>query len=185
LPWLKADIDAQGIRFGEAHFDRAYMGSPTVAENIAEGGEILCKPWKSRNGELFTKEDFELDLRSKTITCPCGWTEPIVLGRPVEFNPTFCDACPLREQCTSASRGHGRTVSIAEDEPLQKRLRQMSKTKSGRQQFRERVPVEHSLAHIGQRQGRQARYCGARKNLLDLRRAAIIQNLETAQRRAA
>jgi hypothetical protein len=61
----------------------------------------------------------------------------------------------------------------------------MSQTPSGRERFRERVPVEHSLAHIAQRQGRRSRYMGARKNLFDLRRAAIIQNLEITQRMAA
>jgi hypothetical protein len=185
LPWLKADIDAQGIRFGEAHFDRGYIASPTVAEIATAGGEIICKPWKARNGELFTKDDFELDLRSKTIRCPAGHVEPIEFGQTVEFPASHCDVCPLRKLCTSASRGSGRTISIAEDERLQKRMRQMSATKAGRERFRERVPVEHSLAHIGQRQGRRARYMGCRKNLYDLRRAATIQNLEIAQRKAA
>jgi len=185
LPELKADIDRQGIRCGEAHFDRGYMGSPTVADLVAEGAEILCKPWTSHNGDLFTKEDFHLDLRSKTITCPAGYIEPFEFGRTVEFSPDACVLCTLRERCTTAEYEHGRTVSIAEDERLQKRLRTMSKTKRGRQRFRERIPVEHRLAHIGQRQGRRARYFGTRKNLYDLRRAATIQNLETVQRKAA
>ena len=156
-----------------------------VAELAAEGAEILCKPWKSRNGELFTKEDFSLDLRSKTITCPAGRSEAITLGQPAHFDPAGCDHCPLRSQCTTAKPGNGRSVNILKDEPLQKRLRTMSKTKSGPKRFRERVAVEHSLAHIGQRQGQNARYIGTRNNLSDLRRAAIIQNLETVQRRAA
>lgn len=185
LPELKADIDAQGIRFAEAHFDRGYMGSPAVAELEAEGAEILCKPWKARNGDLFAKEDFILDLRAKTITCPAGSTEPIEFGKTVQFNSASCETCPLRSQCTTASPGNGRSVSIHEDERLQKRLRTMSKCKAGRQRFRERVPVEHSLAHVGQRQGKRARYMGTRKNLYDLRRAALIQNLEIAQRRAS
>lgn len=185
FPELKSDIDAQGIRFAEAHFDRGYMGSPTVVELAAEGAQILCKPWKTRNGDLFSKDDFSLNLRSKTITCPAGRTEPIELGKTVQFDPTGCDACRLRGQCTTARLGNGRTVSIQNDEPLQKRLRTMSKSPVGRQRFRERVPVEHSLAHIGQRQGRRSRYLGTRKNLFDLRRAAAIQNLEITQRRAA
>lgn len=185
FPELKSDIDAQGIRFGEAHFDRGYMGSPTVAELAAEGAEILCKPWKARNGDLFTKEDFSLNLRSMTITCPAGCTEEITIGKPVQFEPACCDACPLRDQCTTARPGNGRNVNILEDELLQKRLRTMSKSKTGRERFRERIPVEHSLAHVGQRQGRRARYMGTRKNLYDLRRVAAIQNLETVQRTAA
>ena len=185
LPKLKTDIDAQCIRISEAHFDRGYMGSPTVNELANEGVEILCKPWKARNGDLFPKDDFELDLRAKTITCPAGETEPIEFGKTAHFDADACDACSLRAQCTSAAEGNGRSVNILEDERLQKRLRTMSETKAGRQRFRERVPVEHSLAHIGQRQGRRARYRGIRKNLYDLRRAASIQNLEIVQRNAA
>jgi hypothetical protein len=185
FPELKSDIDAQGIRFKEAHFDRGYMGSPTVDKLANEGAKILCKPWKARNGELFTKDDFHLNLNSKTITCPAGSTQSIQFGKKSEFDPDGCHACSLRVQCTTARPGHGRTVNILENEKLQKRLRTMIKSKTGRQRFRERVPVEHSLAHIGQRQGKRARYVGTRKNLYDLRRAALIQNLEIAQRRAA
>jgi len=185
LPELKSDIDAQGIRLIEAHFDRGYMGSPTVDDLAKEGVELLCKPWKARNGDLFSKEDFDLDLRAKTITCPAGETEAIEFGRPAKFAAEACDSCPMRAQCTSAALGNGRSVNILEDERLQKRLRKMSETKAGRQRFRERVPVEHSLARIGQRQGRRARYNGARKNTYDMRRAGIIQNLEIVQRRAA
>lgn len=185
LPTLKSDIAAQGIRISEAHFDRGYMGSPAVSELEKEGAEILCKPWRANNGDLFSKEDFDLNLRTRTITCPAGESTRFEFGKAARFDADACDRCPLRKQCTSATRGTGRTVSILEDERLQKRLRLMSASKSGRQRFRERVPVEHCLAHIGQRQGRRARYFGIRKNLYDLRRAACIQNLETAQRNAA
>jgi hypothetical protein len=185
FPLLKSDIDKQGVRISEAHFDRGYIASPTVSELASAGAEILCKPWKARNGDLFTKEDFELDLRSKTATCPAGQNVPIEFGTKAQFEAEICDVCPMRKQCTSAKKGNGRTVNILEDERLQKKLRVLSTSKKGRERFRERVAVEHRLAHIGQRQGPRARYKGARKNLFDLRRAATIQNLETVQRRAA
>ena len=51
--------------------------------------------------------------------------------------------------------------------------------------LRERVAIEHRLAHITQRQGRRARYLGLRKNLFDLRRNATVLNLETIHRVAA
>ncbi|MCW5790266.1 MAG: hypothetical protein KIT72_07590 [Polyangiaceae bacterium] len=71
-------------------------------------------------------------------------------------------------------------MSIAEDERLQHRLRKLVATPKGRRRLRQRVVVEHRLAHIAQRQGRRARYHGTRANLFDLRRACAIQNLETA-----
>jgi hypothetical protein len=185
LPELKNDVERQDVELDEAHFDRAYMGSPVVDEMIVDGVKVLCKPWKQRNGEMFSKEDFRLDLRSKTITCPDGATMPFQFGTTVEFDPDDCASCPLRTQCTTAAEGRGRTVSIAKNERFQQRMRKMSKTKRGRQDFRERVEVEHRLAHISQRQGNRARYIGTRSNLYDLRRAAAIQNLETAQRKAA
>ena len=179
---LKAAIDGQDIRFSQAHLDRGYMGSVVIEQIAEQGAEIICKPWQQDNGERFSKADFQLDLRAKTITCPAGECMPIVLGETVMFPANACDACLLRSQCTTAAQGKGRSVHIAEDEARQKKLRAMAKTPSGRQRFRERVAVEHRLAHIGQRQGPQARYIGTRKNLYDLRRAALIQNLETAQR---
>lgn len=185
LPMVKNDIDAQSLTCSEAHFDRGYMGSHTVSEFTDGGTDILCKPWKTNTNGLFSKDDFAIDLNSQTITCPAGKTRPITLGKTIHFLAKQCEGCTLRPKCTTSTRGHGRTVRIRDDESLQLKLRQMSKTADGRQRFRERVPVEHALAHIGQRQGKRARYKGTRKNLYDLRRAACIQNLETAHRKAA
>jgi len=182
---LKADILRQGLRIGEAHFDRGYMGSEAVPEIEREGGEVICKPWRARNGDLLSKEDFSINLRSMSITCPAGVVQKIVLGETVEFPASRCGRCRLRAWCTNASAGHGRTVGISENERLQQRLRKAAKSRAGRERFRQRVCVEHRLAHLGYRQGRRARYRGLRKNLFDTRRAASIQNLETAQRKAA
>jgi len=188
LPRLKADIEAQKIHISEAHFDRGYMGSTAVDELESEGAAILCKPWRphnTRNAQMYTKRDFSLDLRSMTMTCPGGQTESMRPGHTLYFDSSACDRCRLRSNCTTARRGTGRSVAIADDEARQEKLRRMLRTKSGRDRFRERVPIEHRLAHISHRQGNNARYMGARKNLYDLRRAAVIQNLETMQRKAA
>jgi hypothetical protein len=180
---LKADIEQQKRRIGKLFCDRGYIASPVVSEVIKEEGEVICKPWIARNGKLFTKTDFKINLRDMTITCPAGEVERIDLGADVEYEAAVCEECPLRAQCTTAGKGHGRTVSIADNERLQQRLRKLTATSRGRERLRERVAVEHSLAHLGRRQGKRARYCGIRKNLYDVRRAASIQNLETIQRR--
>jgi len=188
LTLLKSDIDTQTLRITEAHFDRGYMGSPVVDDLEDAGAVILCKPWPShntRNVRMYTKQDFRLDLRAMTISCPAGQTEPMKLGRTIYFEADACGHCNLRTKCTTAKPGSGRSISIAVDEPRQEKLRRLLRKASGRRRFRQRVPVEHRLAHIAQRQGNRARYRGTRKNLFDLRRAAAIQNLETAQRKAA
>lgn len=182
-PALKADIDRMKRRIAEAHIDRGYIASPVVDEVLAAGGEVICKPWVPRNGKLFTKGDFNINMRDMTITCPAGEIERIDLGADVEFDADACDHCPLRAKCTNAAPGTGRSVTIADNERLQHRLRKLVATPRGRKRLRERIPVEHSLAHIGRRQGRRARYRGTRKNLFDLRRTATVQNLETIDRR--
>jgi hypothetical protein len=49
-------------------------------------------------------------------------------------------------------------------------------------QLRQRVAVEHTLAHVGHWQGDTARYRGLRKNLFDLRRIAVVHNLHVIAR---
>ena len=184
-PALKADVERMERHITELHIDRGYIASPIVSDVIADGGEVICKPWVPRNGKLFTKADFKINMRDMTITCPAGEVEHIDLGADVEFDAKACARCSLRAQCTSAGQGTGRSVTIADNELLQHRLRKLVATSRGRERLRQRIPVEHSLAHVGRRQGRRARYRGTRKNLFDLRRTAAVQNLETIDRRLA
>jgi len=164
------------------YLDRGYINAPLVDHVIAGRGEIVCRPWRAHNGKLFPKSRFAINVRDRSITCPAGRTQQFDFGATVEFEPEDRDRCRLRDKCTDASLGHGRTVSIAENEALQKRLRTLAQTPSGRARLRERVPVEHALAHAGRRQGRRARYRGVRNNLYDWRRACLLTNLETIQR---
>jgi hypothetical protein len=181
---IRDDIEAQGLTLAELNIDRAYVNSPVVNEVLDDGGDVRAKPWaqRARAPGMFTKLDFKIDLHRQTITCPEGQVEPFEPGTTVEFDPEVCGSCPQRARCTNAASGRGRSVSIAEDEALQKRFRRLQQSSRGRQQLRERLQVEHALAHIAARKGDRARYGGVRKNLFDLRRTAAIQNLEAAQR---
>jgi hypothetical protein len=181
---LKADIERQQLGpIAELYIDRGYLSSPVVPAVLKAGGAVLCRPWGLAKGEVFSKRDFHLNLRDPTITCPGGQTVSFRLSTVVEFPAAAGNHWPLRAQCTTAALGHGRTVSIAEDEPFQQRLRQRAATRAGRAQLRQRVAVEHRLAHLGARQGRRARYTGIRKNLFDVRRTAVVLNLQIMQRK--
>lgn len=181
---LSEDMSRMGFEPDELQIDRAYLNS-SIAEEVADrGGEVICKPWKGSNSRrgMFGKRDFNINVRDATITCPAGQVEFFEPGSVVQFDPEACGPCPLRSKCTQAASGRGRTVTMGDDERLQKKLRKMQSTRAGRAKLRERTAVEHRLAHLGNRQGPRARYRGTRKNTFDLRRLSAIQNLETIAR---
>ena len=179
---LKQDIERQNLKIKELQVDRQYLSSPVVAEIEEQGGEVICKPRSSVNGDYFPKRYFGINLRKQTITCPIGQAKPIKFGSTVHFDPEICDTCFLRPLCTPAKIGSSRSVSIAKDERLQQKFLKLASTKVGRALLRKRVVVEHDLAQISHRQGNRARYIGVRNNLYDLRRASAIHNLETIHR---
>lgn len=176
---LAADLERQPVTLRELHIDRADLSSHLVQERAPDLA-IFCKAWPVRNGARFPKTAFDLDWEQGSIRCPHGVGVPIHLGGVVHFPATACAACPLRAQCTTST--HGRSVSIHPAERLLRELRQRQLTPAGRAKLRERVAVEHSLAHVGHGQGDQARYRGLRKHLFDLRRTAVVHNLHVIAR---
>ena len=175
-----ADLDAAGWHLSELHIDRAYLSSALVRDRSPDLA-IFCKAWRVRNtGGRFAKDQFTLDFAAGQLTCPAGVSMPFEPGKTVRFPAGTCAACPLRARCTTSS--HGRSVSVHPDEALLAELRQRQQTPEGRVKLRERVAVEHALAHVGHWQGRRARYRGTRKNLFDLRRVAVVHNLHVIAR---
>jgi transposase len=174
-----ADLEPQHVELRELHIDRAYLSSRLVRERPPEL-RIYCRAWPVRSGPYFPKSAFQLDWERGTLTCPNEVTVPCRAGQVVHFPAATCAACPVRARCTASA--HGRSVAIHPDERLLSELRERQRTPTGRAKLRERVAVEHALAHVGQWQGRRARYRGLRKNLFDLRRSAVIHNLHLLQR---
>jgi len=179
-PALEAGLDRQGFAIAELHIDRGYLASPLVRDRPPER-RIVGKPWPVHNGDLFPKTAFVLDWATGTLRCPAGQEQPARPGAIVHFPARTCAVCGLRERCTTSA--HGRSVAIYPDEHLLAELRALQRSPDGRARLRERVAVEHGLAHVGRWQGRRARYRGLRKNLFDLRRAAVIHNLFLIARR--
>ncbi len=177
---IAAGLDHGGLHLAELHIDRGYLASDLVRDR-EPGLVIFCKAWRVRNASgRLAKDQFSIDFPAGRLTCPAGVAMPFQPGRTVRFPKGTCAACPLRQQCTASSSG--RSVAIHPDEELLAELRQRQRTPEGRAQLRERVQVEHALAHIGHWQGRRARYNGTRKNLLDLRRVAVVHNLHVIAR---
>ena len=114
------------------------------------------------------------------VTCPGGQCVPMIPGQPAQFPAAACDTCAVRAQCPRATHGHGRSLSIREDEQFQQKLRAKMKTQRGRASLRKRTVVEHAISHQLAHQGRRARYKGLHKNPFDGRRHAAVSNLQVA-----
>jgi hypothetical protein len=179
---ISDDLSQQEVSLKELHIDRAYLSSHLVRER-SDDLEVYCKAWPVRESKRFSKQTFTLDWERQIIRCPAEQEMPFVPGGVVHFPKETCAQCPLKEQCTTSAKG--RSVSIHPDEALLLELRERQQTAQGRTKLRERVAVEHTLAHVGQWQGRRARYHGLRKNLFDLRRCAVVHNLHVLARSQA
>ena len=176
---ISLDLDRQRVWLKELHIDRAYLSSHWVRQRSDELA-VYCKAWPVRISKRFHKQAFALDWERQVIRCPAEQEMPFVPGGVVHFPKETCAQCPLQAQCTTSPKG--RSVSIHPDEALLIELRQRQQTPQGRTQLRQRVAVEHTLAHVGRWQGRRARYRGLRKNLFDLRRCAVVHNLHVLAR---
>lgn len=163
--------------------DRGYLASPVVQVLHHQGVVINSRAWKPSNEGRFTKDDFKIDLRRGRVHCPGGASAVITPGSQAFFNENDCGRCALKPRCTGSAK---RSLTIHPLEDLLIKLRTNAKKRAGRAQLRQRVVVEHRLARVGAIQGPRARYRGARKNELDLNRAAALANLfEVARLRCA
>jgi len=154
--------------------DRGYLSSPAVIRLHREGVVINSRAWNVPNHGLFTKDDFDIDLKAARVKCPAGASAPITKSGQVFFDAKRCGACPLKSKCTNSEK---RSLTVHEAEDLLLLLRARRRTRIGRREIRLRVVVEHRLARVGAIQGDRARYRGTRKNELDVNRAAAIANL--------
>lgn len=159
--------------------DLGSMASPRMAQWAAQGVSMIARPWP-QSGPLFTTCDCTLDCARMQVPGPGGQCVPMVPGRHVQFPAAACGACALRAQCTKATHGPGRSLSIREDEQFQQKLRTKMKTQRGRAALRKRTAVEHAISHQLAHQGRRACYKGWRTNQFDGRRHAAASNLQVA-----
>jgi IS5 family transposase/Pyruvate/2-oxoacid:ferredoxin oxidoreductase delta subunit len=180
---ISLDLHVQALTLRELPIDRAYLSSHLVRERV-ETLAISCRAWPVQHGAQVAKTAaFVLDWEQGTIQCPDGVVIPFTAGSNVVFPADRCGGCALCPGCTTSKTG--RSVSIHRDERLMQELRERQLPPQGRAKLRERVPVEHSLAHIGHWQGDRARYRGERKKLCDLRRTAVVHNLHVIARAPA
>jgi len=178
---------AGGVGSGEAaaaavYGDNAY-GTGQFQDRLAEAGiESKCKtPQPTATGGLFTKNAFDVDLDTDTVTCPNGQTAPIRRNKDgsgaAQFGPA-CTGCPLRDQCTTAAGG--RSIKVGRHERRLAKARQRQTDPDWIADYRATRPkVERKLAHLMRRRhgGRRARVRGQTKIAADFALLAAAVNL--------
>jgi len=178
---LRPEVEQHGP-IVEVQVDRAFLASQLVVDLDARGDTVLAKAYPDQGTPGFTKHDFTIDEAAGTVTCPAGQTTPLRDDRIAKFPNATCAACAHRPSCQKAGAKAGRSIQVHPREALLKKLRAGTETDVGRARLRERVVVEHQLAHVVFRQGDRARYVGVRKNEYDLRRSSAVQNLHALDR---
>ncbi len=142
--------------------------------DLQHGGSADTCPLLREQGRFFPDRSPRLRIAAQPAA-------PHLHGRFNTNTIPLDDVDAVMNDCVTIS-SKGRSVSIHPDEALLIELRERQQTSHGRAKLRERVAVEHTLAHVGRWQGRRARYLGARKNLFDLRRCAVVHNLHVLAR---
>jgi Transposase DDE domain len=176
---IETALAAQQSPLQALHIDRASRARKLVQQR-ADDLPLFCKAWPVRQGPYFSKSACHLDWARHVLQCPGGETMPFAPAEVGKLPAATGARCPLRERCTTSASG--RSVTMHPEEALVQELRERQQTPQGRAKRRERVAVEHALAHVGRWQGRRARYRGVRKNVFDLRRCAVVHTLHVLLR---
>lgn len=187
---VAADTMRPNIEFfgpiGELHIDRGFLSADLVTDLDRQGIPVFSKPWNPANGGMYPKSAFVIDFPTQTVTCPGGEVAVFPSKRTTSGRRqvTFktCQLCRLKAECTRSARG--RRLVLHENEPFLQRLQAAKRTPEGRARLRQRVGVEHGLAHVLAYAPHEARYIGSRKNTFAIRRAGAIVNLQAIDRMA-
>jgi transposase len=144
---LRADPVAVAEVLGDTH----YGGAQTRRELAGQGIELVApaQPCSSPK-DVFSKDDFVIDLEARTVTCPAGEVAAIPKARSsgraqARFGEP-CARCPLSRRCTTSPRG--RFVEIGPDEELLGPARAARWTEAFRDRYGQRSRIERKAAQL-------------------------------------
>lgn len=186
---LLADIDGRASEVDDVegeqpvvYGDAAYGSGDNLAllERLGAKPMVKTQPAVAPEGR-FTKDDFDIDLDAKTVTCPAGQTVPIPDRDLDKIQVRFadhCTGCPLRARCTTAAAG--RTITLGRHEHRLQAARTRQHDPAWQADYRATRPkVERKLAHLLRRRhgGRHVRMRGLERIDQDWKLLAGAVNL--------
>ncbi len=187
------DLARRALPPGEHYVDSGYPSADLLISSLTDFGVRLVTPMladtspQARAGEGFDRSGFTIDWQASTAHCPQGkasasWTAATQRGTEVivvKFPGEVCQACPVKANCTTATRG-GRQLTLR-PRPIQQALdtaRAEQATTSWQRRYARRAGVESTIAQATKvTDVRRARYRGLPKTRLDHNVKAAALNL--------
>ena len=190
---IDRQLAGRGLLPGEHYVDSGYPSAELLVGSRATFGIALITPVlqdtspQARAGAGFDRTAFHIDWDRKQVRCPQGhpsasWSACTQRGTQavvVKFPAQVCQACPVRDQCTTTRRG-GRQLTLRPRE-IQQALdhaRAEQTTDAFKAKYALRAGVEGTIHQaIAVTDMRHARYRGRKKVHLEHVYAAVALNL--------
>lgn len=173
-----------GVEIKKLYGDSAYSDFEET-EKRKEEMDFCIKVRSSHNGAGgYTKDEFEIDLKKGTVTCPEGNIEKFKAKKvlkerekvSVHFSEKTCRDCPQRERCTKCKDGRRILIHPYEDKLQEQRTYQ--KTEEFKKDYSRRANGERIISHVTAHGGRKSRYIGKKKTKWQLVMASINHNVK-------
>ena len=160
--------------------DSAY-GTGDLRDAIEKAGHqavIKPKPLQAPVEGGFTVDDFTVDERAGTVTCPAGRTVALSRTRIATFGVS-CRDCPLRGRCTTCKTGRKLVLHPRDDLLRAARADWAAPTGLREDYMKHRPNVERAVAQVATWRGRRLklRYRGTARNNAWLKRRTAALNL--------
>ena len=100
---LLENAEQKDYQVTQLHHDRGYLPAEAIHDRRANGLRIVSKPPSPpRSSKRLGKADFQIDMKSETVTCPAGQTASISHApsrSAAHFSRTTCADCLLKSNC--------------------------------------------------------------------------------------
>ena len=130
----------------------------------------------------FDRDDFVVDAKAGTATCPAGHTVSLTPGRAAVFG-ALCRGCPLRERCTKSATGRVLRLHPHDAELVESRRAWRDGELAGIRRWR--PMVERSIAWLVAGGNRRCRFRGVKANQFGVSLRAAAINLRLASSTSA
>jgi IS5 family transposase len=157
--------------------DAAYGSGDALSAISAAQHQPVIKPWPITVAVTggFHRDDFIVDYKAETATCPNGHTVSITKKGTATFG-VLCRGCPHKERCTK--RNDGKTLRLSpNDEALVESRRVWRKGDYAADYRQWRPMVERSIAWVVAKGNRRVRFRGVERNQLGFSHRVAAINL--------